>query len=753
MSTLTKIIAWFKEIGKDDIGRVGGKGANLGEMSQANIPIPPGFIVTAQAYFSFLESAGLRGPIQKLLVGLDPESEQLHKTAAQLQKRIMKAEMPAETARQIEEAYAQMGGLVAVRSSATAEDLPSASFAGQHSTFLNVRGGKEVVQAVHECWASLFEPRAIFYRVQHGFDHLQVGIAAVVQRMVPSDISGTLFTADPHSGDHSRIIIEAVYGLGEALVSGEVQPDTYTMDKDGHKLLETRVNAQEWELKREPGSRDGYSKVPISSPRREAQKVSEAQIAALAEIGSHIEELYGTPQDIEWAIDGASLYIVQSRPITTLTPKWEQEIAELVGEVVAEGVAASRGVAWGPVKIISGTSEIAKVEKGDVLVAKMTNPDLAPAMNRAAGIITDEGGLTSHAAIVSREMGIPCVVGTSSATKVLKNGQIVTVDGFRGRVYKGKVAIETGPTVVRAEKLRTRTRVYVNLADPSRAEHVASLDVDGVGLLRAEFIIAHYIREHPRYMLSRGRGAKFTEKLADAIGIFAKAFYPRPVVYRTTDFKTNEYRNLKGGRAYEVVESNPMLGYRGCSRYIRDMDAFILEVEAIKKVRQEYDNLWVMIPFVRTPREMATSKEIMHQAGLEQSPNFKLWMMVEVPSNVLLIDQFLDVGIDGISIGSNDLTQLVLGIDRDSRLLAEDFDEQDEAVMVAMEKVITTSKQRAVTSSICGQAPSNYPDLTMKLVQWGINSVSVTPDMIDQTREVIAGVEARLGITPEPAEA
>ncbi|MEK7847512.1 MAG: putative PEP-binding protein, partial [Chloroflexota bacterium] len=307
--------------------------------------------------------------------------------------------------------------------------------------------------------------------------------------------------------------------------------------------------------------------------------------------------------------------------------------------------------------------------------------------------------------------------------------------------------------VQRAEKLRTRTRVYVNLADPARAEAVAAMDVDGVGLLRAEFIIAHHIREHPRYLLSQGRGAKFTQKLADAVGIFAKAFYPRPVVYRTTDFKTNEYRNLKGGRKYEIVESNPMLGYRGCSRYVREMDAFILEIEAIKKVRQEYDNLWVMIPFVRTPREMSVAKEIMQQAGLAQSPNFKLWMMVEVPSNVLLIDQFLDVGIDGISIGSNDLTQLVLGIDRDSRVLAEDFDEQDEAVLVAMEKVITTTKRRLVTSSICGQAPSNYPEITTKLVQWGITSVSVTPDMIQQTREVVAQVESRLGVAPEPAEA
>lgn len=752
MSSSAQLIAWFSEIGKNDIGLVGGKGANLGEMSQARIPVPPGFVVTVQAYYQFLDNAGLRGPIRELLADLDTESEQLHQTAQELQRLVMKAEMPADVARQVKEAYRRLGGLVAVRSSATAEDLPSASFAGQHRTFLNIQGEEALVQAVHECWASLFEPRAIYYRVQHGFEHLKVGIAVVVQRMVQSTVSGTLFTADPHSGNTHRVVIEAAYGLGEALVSGEVKPDTYMVDKGTHKVLETRVAAQDWELKREPGSQQTYTKVPIPSPRREAQKVPEPQIQTLSRIGSEIEALYGTPQDIEWAMEGDTLYIVQSRPITTLKPKWEQEIAELVGVVVAEGMAASRGVAWGPVRIISGTAQIARVQKGDVLVAKVTSPDLAPAMRRAAAIITDEGGMTSHAAIVSREMGVPCVVGTTNATSTLKNGQVVTVDGFRGRIYDGKVTIETGAVVQRAEKLRTRTRVYVNLADPARAEEVAAMDVDGVGLLRAEFIIAHHIREHPRYLLSQGRGATFTEKLADGVGIFVKAFNPRPVVYRTTDFKTNEYRSLKGGENYEMAESNPMLGYRGCSRYIREMDAFILEVEAIKKIRQEYDNLWVMIPFVRTPRELAAAKEIMSQAGLVQSPSFKLWMMAEVPSNVLLIDQFLDVGIDGISIGSNDLTQLILGIDRDSRVLAEDFDEQDEAVLVAMEKVITATQRRMVTSSICGQAPSNYPEITTKLVQWGITSVSVTPDMIQQTREVVAQVESRLGIAPAPAE-
>jgi len=405
-------------------------------------------------------------------------------------------------------------------------------------------------------------------------------------------------------------------------------------------------------------------------------------------------------------------------------------------------------VASGPVRIVHHASEISKVLPGDVLVAEMTTPDFVPAMKRAAAIVTDRGGRTCHAAIVSRELGIACVVVTGNATHTLKDGQLITVDGSQGRVYVGRLLRAAQTPQARRRQVRTRTRVYVNLAEPELAEAVAARDVDGVGLLRAEFIMAQ-IGDHPNYMLREGRGQEFIDRLAECLTTFARAFHPRPVVYRTTDFKTNEYRNLRGGQEFEEVEENPMLGYRGASRYIREAEAFRLEVEAIKKVRRRYNNLWVMIPFVRTVEEMASAKRLLARLGLRRSPTFRLWMMAEVPSNIYLLDRFIDVGIDGISIGSNDLTQLILGIDRDNPKLAEVFDERNEAVLMALEQAITICVRRGITCSICGQAPSVYPELTKKLVAWGITSVSVSPDMIEQTRDIIAQVERKLGLSPK----
>jgi len=415
----------------------------------------------------------------------------------------------------------------------------------------------------------------------------------------------------------------------------------------------------------------------------------------------------------------------------------------MTGKVILTGASASPGVASGPVKIVTDPSQIDKVLEGDVLVAEMTTPDYVPAMKRAVAIVTDRGGRTAHAAIVSREMGIPCIVGTEKATKTLKDGQIITVDGANGKVYEGKIEIAKKEEVKAKARIKTKTKLLVNLAQPELVDRVAARDVDGIGLLRAEFMIAQ-IGQHPSYVIEQGRGQEFVDKLAAGLTAFAKAFYPRQVVYRTNDFKTNEYRSLKGGEKYEEIEENPMLGYRGASRYIHDIETFKLELDAIKKVREKYNNLWVMIPFVRTVKEMARTKEIMEAEGLKRSEDFKLWMMVEIPSNVILLEKFLAVGIDGISIGSNDLTQLTLGIDRDNHKLAESFDERDESVMTLLEKAIKVAKSMGATSSICGQAPSVYPELTEKLVEWGITSVSVSPDMIDITREIIAKAEARL---------
>jgi len=744
-----KAIVWFQEVTKKDVSTVGGKGANLGEMTKAGIPVPPGFIVTSSAYFDFLEKTKTQDKIRSLLEPLDANnSRQLQQIAAEVRQAILDAPMPLALADKIKKAYRELGGgLVAVRSSATAEDLPEASFAGQQRTFLNVEGEKEVVTAVQGCWASLFEARAIFYREQQGFDHFKIGIAVPVQRMVQSEASGVMFTLEPVTSDTSKIAIEAVLGLGETIVSGDVTPDTYVVDKDGLKISKKEIASQEWKLIRSDGGKGEEANVKvILTPEEQArQKISDEDIIALAEIGKRLEDWYQFPQDVEWAKEDNQIFIVQTRPVTTIKKARAEVKPEIEAPMLLSGAPASPGIASGPVKIVSDASQIDKVKDGDVLVAEMTTPDFVPAMKRAVAIVTDRGGRTAHAAIVSRELGIPCVVGVGQATKTLKDGQIISVDGSRGKVYEGKVAVKEKATDITKEKIKTRTRVYVNLAQPELVDRVAARNVDGVGLLRAEFMVAQ-IGEHPRYMISQNRGNEFVDKLAQGISAFAKAFNPRPVVYRTNDFKTNEYRELTGGQEYEDMEENPMIGYRGASRYIADIDVFKLEIEAIKKVRQDYKNLWVMIPFVRTVSELARTKEIMESEGLKRSDNFKLWMMVEVPSNIFLMEKFLAVGIDGISIGSNDLTQLILGIDRDSEKLAGTFDERNEAVLIALERAIKVSKSLGVTSSICGQAPSVYPELTEKLVRWGITSVSVSPDMIDTTREIIARAEEKLGL-------
>ena len=749
MQSGDKAIVWFGEVNKHDIPVVGGKGANLGEMTQAGIPVPPGFIVTSSAYFDFLDQANIRGAIRKLLEHIDVgNSRQLQQAAEAVQQVIMAAPMPPELAKAIRAAYKEMGeGLVAVRSSATAEDLPEASFAGQQSTYLNLRRADEVVDAVQGCWASLFEARAIFYREEHGFDHFKVGIAVPVQRMIQSASSGVMFTIEPVTSDASKIVIESIYGLGEAIVSGEVTPDLYVLDKENLTISSKKLSRQDRQLVRNLSETDKntnyWAKVPEAE--RSAQKISDADIIDVAKLGKRIEAHYDFPQDIEWAKEDGKIFILQTRPVTTIRENHEVE-DEIKAPPLLSGVAASPGIASGPVKIIPNPNQIDRVEEGDILIAEMTTPDFVPAMKRASAIVTNRGGRTAHAAIVSRELGIPCVVGADGATTTLKDGQIITVDGSRGKIYNGKVTRRIKTTTVSSilkESIKTKTRVYVNLAQPELVDRVAGRSVDGIGLLRAEFMIAH-IGEHPNYLISQGRGQEFSDKLAASITTFAKAFAPRPVVYRTNDFKTNEYRSLTGGEDYEEIEENPMLGYRGASRYIKDTEVFKLELAAIKKVREEYPNLWVMIPFVRTVKELASTIKIMEGEGLKRSDNFKIWMMVEVPSNIFLLEKFIEAGIDGISIGSNDLTQLILGCDRDNSNLAEDFDERDAAVTMALEKAVTTAKRMGITSSICGQAPSVYPELTEKLVKWGITSVSVSPDMIDITREIIAKVEAKL---------
>jgi len=764
-----KFVLWFNEVGKEDIPLVGGKGANLGELKSAGIPVPNGFIMTSAAYYYFLNQTRLRGKIQRLLAGLDPEdNKKLNAVSKEIKKLILDSKMPPLLAREISDGYRKLGGFpVAVRSSATAEDLPSASFAGQQATFLNTVGGAKVVLAVQKCYASLFEARAIYYRIINKFDHMKVALAVPVQNMIESEISGVMFTVDPVSQDANKLVIEAGYGLGEAIVSGSVTPDRYVVDKKTLTIADKEINAQTWKIVREMKGGDKHVNVPRADQK--IQKLPDDKILSLAKLGLEIEEHYKSPQDTEWTFAGRDLTFVQSRPITTLKKSAvsSQQSAENTAngqlqtanqEVLLKGAAASLGAASGPVKIIHKPEEIDKVQKGDILVTEMTTPDFVPAMRRATAIVTDTGGRTCHAAIVSRELGIPCVVGTGTATHVLKTGQIITVDGAAGVVYKGKVQISKSDNKSTANSVPglsghaiseaipvTGTKVYVNLAEPELAAEIAKQPVDGVGLLRAEFMIAA-MGEHPRAMVEAGRGKEYTKKLAEGMKTFASAFAPRPVVYRATDFKTNEYRHLKGGEKYEPEESNPMIGYRGASRYIKEPDLFKLELEAIKQVRDSGDlkNLWLMIPFVRTVDEMKQVKKLVEDFGLVRSNDFKLWMMCEIPSNVILLEQFIKVGIDGISIGSNDLTQLTLGVDRDNNTLAKTFDERDDSVVLSIEYVIKTCRKHNITCSICGQAPSVYPEITEMMVKAGTTSVSVTPDMILQTRKVIASVEKRL---------
>lgn len=744
-------ILWFKEIGKNDIALVGGKGANLGEMYNLGIPVPNGFCVTAQAYFDFIQKTSLKQKIETELSGLNLEdSKKLLAAAEKIKKAILAAKMPEETAKLIKKAYVELSGThdqkVAVRSSATAEDLPDASFAGQQATFLNIEGSKDVVETVQKCWASLFEPRAIFYRADKGFDHLKVGISVPVQLMVDSEVSGVMFSINPLTNDTNQVSVEAVFGLGEGIVSGQITPDQYIVDKESLQIRSRQVVEQEFEIAGQGRKKD----VPLS--KRGLQKISDKYIVELAKYAVTLEDHYKKAQDIEWAYNGNKIYIVQTRPVTTMhieTEATELKVSDSGGHrVLLDGISASPGVGWGKVQIIKSAAEIHKVDIGEVMVTGMTTPDFVPAMKRASAIITDEGGQTCHAAIVSRELGIPCVVGTSNASTMLKTGEEVTVDGSNGKVYEGLLKTENrDKESATKERIKTATKLYVNLGEPSQAASIASMDVDGVGLLRAEFMMAE-IGEHPTAMIANKRGKEMVNRLEQGLLSFARAFYPRPVVYRATDFKTNEYRALKGGEAFEPIEGNPLIGFRGAGRYIENADVFELELEAIKRVRNKHNfkNLSLMLPFVRTVKELEETKKMVSAYGLRRSGSFNLWMMVEIPSNVILLEEFIKVGIDGLSIGSNDLTMLLLGADRDNPRVAPVFNEQDPTVLWALEKIIKTGVKNHVTVSICGQAPSNFPSLTKKLVKWGITSVSVTPDAISRTRKIIFEAEKELAL-------
>ncbi|HEY7890777.1 MAG TPA: phosphoenolpyruvate synthase [Solirubrobacteraceae bacterium] len=751
-ATTTTFIRSFDELTSADVPFAGGKGANLGELTRAGLPVPDGFVIGASAYAAFCDQTGLRERLERILAGVDVEdAKALEEASTCARREVLGAPVPPSLREAIASAYLELAGEdpqapVAVRSSATAEDTASASFAGMNETFLNTCGVDAVVGAVQRCWASLFGARTIYYRAQRGFGQADMDIAVVVQRQLRSSRAGVMFTIDPSSGERETLVIEGSFGLGEAVVSGSVSPDRYVVRKSDLAITTRSVRPKELVI--EPAPTGGTVTRPLSPQESMRPVLSDAEVITLAELGLAIEKHYGEPQDTEWSFDEQDrAWMLQSRPITTVDAAGHAQ-----GEVLVRGLGAAPGSASGSVRLLSDAHDTRGFRRGDVLVAHMTTPDWVPLMRQAAAIVTDSGGMTCHAAIVSRELGIPCVVGTGEATRALRDGELVTVDATRGVVLEGAPESsgasqpQGAAPSARAAAPVTATRLLVNLSEPSQVSRTAALEVDGVGLLRAEMMVIEALDgAHPKQLIDDGGGEEFVRRMADALELFASGFHPRPVTYRTIDFRTNEFRGLRGGERFEPQEANPMIGYRGALRYTREPDFFALEMRALARVWDAgHENLHVMLPFVRTTAELERCRAMIAETGLLQRRGFELWIMAEVPSVLFNLARYTELGIAGISIGSNDLTQLILGADRDSELLADTFDERDEAVVGYLGALIARARELGLRTSICGQAPSVHPQYTDLLVSLGIENISVSVDAVERTRRLIASAEQRL---------
>ena len=777
MSKTDQLVLWFEEINKEDVAVVGGKSASLGEMtSRTQAPVPYGFATTAQAYRHFMDASGLGDTIAAYLNDLPDveDGQQLRAVTAAIRQAIMASPMPADLAEAIAESYHQLADrageaepFVAVRSSATAEDLPDASFAGQQDTYLNVRGSAEIIDKVKECYASTFTDRAVYYRVKKEFDHLDVALSAVIQMMVFSKAAGVMFTVDLANGNDTHIFIEGSWGLGEYVVQGTVTPDSFLVRKSDLAVEERSIHNKPVMLVRSPGGGCEEQRVPADMAN--APVLNDSQIRELARYALDIEAHYGSYMDIEWGIDERNdkIWVLQARPETVWSRRNKQpssaaaeQLPDTPRKVITKGLPASPGRVSGRAHVILDPAMIDTFKEGGILVTEMTAPDWVPAMKKAKAIITDAGGMTCHASIVSREMGIPCIVGTKSrgtpGTAAIRDGAEITVDATNGIVYDGLVndlvvkppAADSGIRVEAAETFPvTGTRIYMNLGDPDLAEKYASLPCDGIGLMREEFIWTTSIHEHPLHLIATGRADKVVEGLAEGMRKVCQALAPRPVVLRFSDFKSSEYRDLKGGDRYEPHEPSALLGWRGASRYYDPAytEAFKLELAAVRKVREEYGfrNLHVMIPFCRTVDEMRRVTALMAEHGLQRHADFKVWLMAEIPANIILADQFNHY-VDGYSIGSNDLTMLVLGCDRDNETVSHIYDERNLAVKRAIRHLIDVAHRDGKTVSICGQAPSVYPDFAEFLVKSGIDSLSVNPDAVKATRKMVAQVEQRV---------
>ncbi|QLL69532.1 phosphoenolpyruvate synthase [Lactobacillus sp. 3B(2020)] len=772
-------VLWFDELRRKDVDLVGGKSSSLGEMTSAmDVPVPYGFATTATAYRRFMKETGINDQVNALLAGIKDyeDADELHATCSKIRQIIVDAKMPDYLAEEIEDAYKELSQkvgekdpFVAIRSSATAEDLPDASFAGQQESYLNIKGAKDVVKKVQECYASLFTDRATYYRQKQGYPHEKVALSAAVQMMVFSKAAGIMFSVDVTNGDDSKIVIDGIYGLGEYIVLGKVTPDHFVVDKKTLKIVDREITTKPVRLIRKPGS--GVEQEDVPADIKDKPVLTDDQVEELAGYVKKVEDHYGCYMDMEYALDERTnkLWIVQARPETVWSRRnKEKKNAEEApkmsvadAEVVVKGLPASPGLAAGKAHVIGSPDDIDNFKEGEVLVTLMTSPDWVPAMKKAKAIVTNNGGMTCHAAIVSREMQIPCIVGTKSrgtaVMDVVKTGDVITVDAKNGIVYKGDIVDSLQPkeakpttagTTVAAEYFApTATQVMMNLGDPELIDKYADLPADGIGLMREEFLWTSYIHEHPLYLIEKGEPEKVVNMLAEGIAKVARTIAPRPMVLRLSDFKSSEYRNLKGGEKYEPVEPADLLGWRGASRYYdpKYVEAFKLELGAVKKVRNEFGlkNLNVMIPFVRTVDEAKKVTDIMAAEGLHRSADFKIFMMAEIPSNIILADQFNQY-VDGYSIGSNDLSMLILGCDRNNDTVSRLFDERNLAVKRAIRHLIKVAHKDGKTVSICGQAPSEYPEFTEFLIQSGIDYVSVNPDMVKQTKRNVAHFEQRI---------
>ena len=743
----------FEDLNKSDIGIAGGKGANLGELTQAGIPVPPGFVVTAQAYEYFMDEAGINDSVMSILDEIDiNDTKALQAASEEIKKIIVESPIPEDLVLFIREYYNELCQRVgeddtdvAIRSSATAEDLPEASFAGQQDTFLHVSGDDEVIEYIRKCWASLFEARAIFYREENNFEHSKVYIAVVVQKMANADKAGVMFTVNPSTGEEIALI-EGSWGLGEAVVSGDVTPDNYQVDKKNNDIVNVTISDKKVMY---TNDENGTSvKVDVPEEKRKERVLSDDELIELTEMGKTVQAHYGEPMDTEWAFEKDMLFLLQARPITTLGDAEEEtkDASSDLGDVLVRGLGASPGMASGKVKIVLDIEELDKIKDGDIMVTTMTTPDMVPAMRRASGIVTDEGGVTCHASIISRELGIPCVVGTGDATTTLEENSGVTLDGKKGLVFEGisetkEEAVAVAGTV-EAAPIITVTEVKANVSMPEAAEKAAATGADGVGLLRTEHLMLTS-DIHPGKFIADGKEDELIDTIADNVQIVADAFYPRPVWYRTLDAPTDEFITLEGGEN-EPREHNPMLGWRGIRRELDQPEILKCEFKAIKKLHEKgYTNIGIMIPLSQSPEELKQAKALCSEVGFEPHKDVEFGMMVEIPAAAIMIDEYIKVGIDFVSLGTNDLTQYTLAVDRNNEFVAKHYTEEHPAVMKLIERTIRKCAEAGVKCSICGQAGS-VPHIVEKLVEYGITSVSSNTDAIADVRKTVARAEQKI---------